>query len=150
MVSLSVDGGQLGGLQVLRNKLHEDVGRDGAFCAENRQLFGDTFQLTDVARPLITHQHLLGLVGQDNLVHAVFLCHLKGKEAEQQYDVLTTVAQGRNLYLHLVQTVVEVLAETAFADGFLDVDIRGSHDAHIGLANLRTTNRDVFAILQHT
>ena len=144
-----MDCGELGGLLILRNELREDGGSNGALCTENRELFRDAFQLTDVSWPFVTHQHLLGFVSQHHFVHAVFLCHLQGKETEQKYYILTAVAEGRNLNLHLIETIIEILAKTSLADSLLDIDIRSRYDTYIRFANFRSTNRNVFAILQH-
>ena len=80
----------------------------------------------------------------------VFLGHLHGEETEQQYDILTALAQGRHLDGDTVQTVIEVLTETAFADGLSDIDIRCRHDTYVGLTDLRTTHGDILASLKHT
>ena len=145
-----MDGCQLGALLVLRNEAGQYLGGNLTLGTQYRQLFGDALQLADIARPLVAHQHVLGLVGQHHLVHAVFLGHLHGEESEQQHDVLAALAQGRHLDLHLVQTIVEVFAETAFADGLADIDIGSCHHAYIGLAHLGGSDGDVLAILQHT
>ena len=146
----TMDGGQLGGLLILRDEGAQHVGRDGALGAEHRDLAGDVLQLPDVAWPLVAHQHLLGLVGEHHLVHPVFLCHLHGEEPEQQHDILAPLTERRHLHGHLVQTVEQIFAETAFADGLLDIHVRGSDDAHIGLLHLCSTNGDILAILEHS
>ena len=74
-----MDGGELGSLVVLRDESAQHVGGDGTLGAEHGDLARDVLQLADVARPLVAHQHLLGLVGQHHLVHPVFLCHLHGE-----------------------------------------------------------------------
>ena len=148
-VALRMDSGELGALLILRNEARQDFRCNLALCAEHRELLSHAFQLSNVSWPLITHQHQLGFVGQHHFVHAILLSHLQGEKTEQQHDVLATIAQRRHLYLHLIQTIVEVFAETAFADSFLDVDIRSSHHAHISLVHLRSAHGNIFAILQH-
>ena len=44
---------------------------------------------------------------------------------------------------------IQVLAETAFADGLFEVDVGGCHDAHIDLLDLARTHADDFARLEH-
>ena len=144
-----MDGGQLGGLLVVGDELAQDVGRYQPFLAEHGYLLGDVLQLTDVAWPLVTHDELYGLVVEHHTVHLVLLGHLHGKETEQQDDVLTALAQRGHLDGYLVQTIVEILAETSLTDGLADIDVGGCHNAYIGLADLGGTNGNVLAILQN-
>ena len=150
VAAFGTDGGQLRALLVVGDELAQHLGGDEPFLAEHGDLLGDVLQLTDVARPLVAHEQLLGLVAEGDTVHLVLLGYLHGKQAEQQYDVLAALAQRRNLYGHLVQTVVEVLAEAPLTDGLPNVHVRGGDDAHVGLADLGGTHGDVLAVLQHT
>ena len=145
-----LNGCQLGALLVLRYELQQDIGRNQALTAEDGNLFGNVFQLSHIPRPLVLHQQLLSLFGECHLVHPIFLGHLHGKEPEQQHDVLPTFAQRGHLYGNGVQPVVQVFAETSFADGLPDVDIGSCHDTHVGLADVGASHGYVFARLQHT
>ena len=93
---------------------------------------------------------MLGSLIEHDTVHLVFLGHLHRKESEEQDDVLATLTQGRHLDGYRVQSVVEILAESAFADGLEDIHVGSSHDAHIGLTYLCASNGDIFARLKHT
>ena len=95
-------------------------------------------------------QELLGIIGQRDLRQPVFLSHLHGKEAEEQENVVASVAQGRHLDRDGVEPVIEIFAEPSFRDGLAHVDIGRCHDAHIGLADLLTADTDILARLQHT
>ena len=48
------------------------------------------------------------------------------------------------------KSVVQILAEAAFADGFPEVDVGGCHDADIGPTDLRATHADVLSRFEHS
>ena len=148
--AFAVNGHQLGAFLVLRNESCQYLGRDNTLLAEHRYLLRHVFQLAHVARPFVAHQHLLRLLSQHHAVHLVFLGHLHGKQPEQQHHVLTTLTQRRHLDGYGIQAVVKIFTELALADGLTHVDIRGSHNPHVGLANLSPANRNVFSCLKHT
>ena len=144
------DGGQHGALRVLWDELAQHVGGDLALFAEHGHLFCDVLQLAHVARPFVVEHELLGLFRERDFGQPELLSHLQGEEAEQQDDVLATVAQGWHLDGDGVEPVVEVFAEASLADGFLHVDVGGSHNAHVGLADLCAAHADVFPTLEHS
>ena len=148
--TLAMDGGQLSRLLILRDELRKDGWGNGAVGTENRQLLGDALKLAHITWPLIVHQHLLGVLVEHHAVHLVLLGHLQGKQAEQQDDILATIAQGRHLYLHLIKAIIEVFAETPLADGLTNIDISSSHNTYIGLTNLGGSHWDILTILEHT
>ena len=92
---------------------------------------------------------MLGIVGQRDAWQPVFLCHLHGKEAEEEHHVLAAFAQGGNLYGYGVQPVVEVFAEASFADGAAHIHIGGGHHAHVSFHHLLSAHANVFARFQH-
>jgi len=82
--------------------------------------------------------------------YVVLLRHLHGKEPEEQHDVLTTVSEWGHLYGDSVETIVEVFAKSAFADGSTYVDVGGSYYSYISFAYLLTSHTYVFARLEYT
>ena len=113
-------------------------------------MLSDVLELSDIAGPLVALHNLFGFGREgDVLRHLIFLGNLHGEHLEQQDDIFSAFTQGRHLDGDGVQAVVEVFAELAVAYGSLNVDIRGSYDAHIGFAYFATAYTDVFAILQH-
>ena len=77
------------------------------------------FQLADIAPPVVAHQHLAGAVVERHGGHAVLRGHVGGEAAEQQRNILGTLAQRRHEDRHRAQPVVKVLAETLLGDGLL-------------------------------
>ena len=49
-----------------------------------------------------------------------------------------------------VEAIIKVLAKLAVVDGLFQVDVGGSHDAHVGLAHLARAHADIFARFEHT
>ena len=141
---------KLGALRVLRNELFQHIGGNLACWAENGDLLCEVFQLSDISRPLVAFEYFLCSVVEDYALHLVFLCHLHGKQAEQQHYVLTTLTQWRHVYRYRVESIVQVLAETSLADGLCHVHICCSHYAHVGLSHLCSSHRDIFSSLEYT
>ena len=79
----------------------------------------------------------------------IFLSHLHGKEAEQQQNVFAAVAQRRNLYWNGVEPVIQIFAETAFADGLAHVDVGGSDNSDVCLHYLLSSYAYVFACFEN-
>ena len=145
-----MNSGKLGCLLILRNEAGKNLRRNQSLCGEDRYLLRDVLQLAHITRPLVTHNHLLCLLSQHNLIHVILLSHLHGKETEQQYDVLTTVTKRRNLNGNRIQSVIKVFAEASFTDSLTDIDIRRSHYTDIRLTYLCGSYRDILSSFQHT
>ena len=95
------------------------------------------------------HQHFARRGIERHGGHAVLHGHVGGEFAEQQRNVLRTLAQRRNGDRHRAQAVIEILAEAARSDGLLQIHVRGRDDADVGLLDLRRPDADEFARLQH-
>ena len=143
-----IDEGQFGALRVLGDEAQDLLPVDHSLLGNDRHLLGDVLQLADVAGPFVLEHHLLGLVVERDLRQLVFLGHLHGEEAEEQQDIVATLAEGRHVDGNRVETVVEVLAKLPLADGLAHVDVGGSDDADVGLSDLLSSYADVFARLQ--
>ena len=74
----------------------------------------------------------------------------RSKEAEEQGDILRTIAQGGYFDGHRIEAEEQVFTEAPSLDGLLEIDIRRSDDAHVGLERLARTDGNEFARLQHT
>ena len=96
------------------------------------------------------HEQLLGALVEHHTVHLVFLGHLQGKQSEQQYDILATLAQRGHLDGNRVETIVEIFAEATLTDGLTDVYVCSGYDAHIGLTHLGSSHGDILARFEHT
>src|SRR5208283_4273783 len=66
----------------------------------------------------------------------------------QQQDIVAAVAQGRQLDLHDVQPVKQILAELAAADGLREVAVRRGNEADIDAQLLRAADARERAVLQ--
>ena len=63
------------------------------------------------------------------------------------FDVFFAVAEWRKLHRDDVQTVIQVFAESFFADFFTKVAVCGGDDAHVNVACLVGTDGADFVIL---
>ena len=75
---------QLFAFHVAWDKALQHLCGDGAFPTQYRYLLGDILQLSYIPRPLVFHQQFLCLGSEGNPFHTIFLCHLQGKESEEQ------------------------------------------------------------------
>ena len=74
----------------------------------------------------------------------------RSEETEEQGDILHTATQGRHLDGYGIEAEEEVFAEAATLDSLLQVHIRRSDDAHIGLLGLACSDGDEFPRLEDT
>ena len=55
------------------------------------------------------------------------------QKVRQSFDVVWTLAKGRNAQLELIEAVVKIAAEAALVDGLFEVRVGGGDDPHIHL-----------------
>ena len=128
----------------------QPVGVDGAFRLKDGEALGDVLQFAHVAGPAVGEEQLAGVVLQPDGRHAILLGRIAGELAEEQQDVIATVAQWRDDDGHRVEAVIQILAEAVVGHGVDQVHVRGGHDADVRLEHLRRSDLDEFAALQHT
>ena len=111
-------------------------------------LLDDVDQFAHIAGPVVLHQESqrIGREGVDGL--AVPGGDLPQEVTRQQRDVLAPLAHWRQREAHHVQAVVQILAETCFADRGFEVAMRGRDDANVDRRRLRRTDRADGAFLQ--
>ena len=72
----------------------------------NRNLLCDILQLTNVSRPRISYQFLLGIFSQLDSRHPVLLGKVGGKLTEQQPHIVSPLTQRRYLNRHRIQAII--------------------------------------------
>ena len=90
-------------------------------------------QLAQVTVPTLFLHPLQGIGRDAPHVLAQFFIGLTDEERGQLVEVLKTVAKRRHLNGKFIDAVEQVLTETAFLDGLLQVFVGGRQDAHIHL-----------------
>ena len=136
--------GELAGAQ-----LHTVVLRAGRPGFQGRNRLRHILQLADVAGPAVALQKRYGLDAEAYLAQSEALGEVGGELAEEEVDVLLTLAQRRHHYPGGVEPVVEILAEAALLHGVVEVDVRGRDYADIRLLHLRGPDLYELAALQH-
>ena len=124
--------------------------RHGTLLLEDADAVGEVAQLTDIPWPAIALEELSSLGRQTQGRHMVALSTHRSKETEEQGNILHTATQGRHLDGYGIETEEEVFAEAATLDSLLQVHIRCSDDAHIGLLGLACPDGDEFPRLEDT
>ena len=137
-------------LRLCGQVLRQDGRRNEPRLLDGRNLFGDIFQLTDIAPPIVILQHLPGLGVQRNGRHTVLGRDIGRELAEKQENILLPFPQRRHQDRHRIEPIIEILAETSRLDRLLQIRIRRRYHAHVGLLHLGRTDADELAGLQHT
>ena len=116
----------------------------------HRDLFGEVFQLADIAAPVAVLQQPCRFFTQRERRHLIAIAEIHGELPEEQGNVLFALAQSGNAYLYGVETVVEILAETAVFASLAHVEVGCCDDAYIGLTHGTRTHTQELARLEHT
>jgi hypothetical protein len=139
---------QGGGVGVAAQLGREKVGGEGGAVGEDDAAFHGVFELADVAGPLVVHHEAEGFGGELGRGKAVFF----GVELEvvggEERDVFLAAAERWELEGDDVEAVEEVLAEAAFLDGLLEVDVGGGDDADVDLDLLVAADVHEAAVLK--
>ena len=70
----------------------QPIGVDGAFRLKDGEALGDVLQFAHVAGPAVGEEQLAGVVLQPDGRHAILLGRIAGELAEEEQDVVATVA----------------------------------------------------------
>ena len=106
-------------------------------------------ELAHVAGPIIGHDDLEALARQRFRRLAALAGDVLEKRRHEDGNVFAPIAQRRKIDVDHVQPIVEIAAEAAALDVFLQIAVRGRDDADIHRNRLRATDRYRFALLQH-
>src|SRR6185436_19681400 len=101
-----------------------------AICQEHRALDGIS-QFADVAWPPVSAKQVERLGIRATHLFAEFTIELIDVEADQQRNVRWIFAEGRQLYLHDVESIVQIRAEFSLVDRILEIAVGGGNHAHI-------------------
>ena len=109
------------------------MGIDDVFVGHKDGTFNSIFQLADVTRPRVAHEHIDSRAGQTAHVLTHDTAIMFHKVISQKDDVRLAVVQGGNVDRRNVELVVKVLAEGALGHHLLQVLGGGGNDADIHL-----------------
>ena len=113
-------------------------------------LLDDVFHLPDISRPRIPCEQLNGLLGKLLVWPAVFLDPLGQEVLRQQRDILSAVAQRRQVQGDDIDPIIEVFPKLSFPDQFLKVLVCCRDDANIHFDRLHATDARELAFLKHS
>src|SRR5207253_11069131 len=117
--------------------------------AQNHRTFDRIFQFTNVTRPGVMTNRLLGIRGELQ-VSAVDPGALPGEEGVGDFvDVGSTLTQGWQLQGNYVKTVIQVLTELAYFGQTLEITVSRGDQAYVDLLRLHRADPADFAFLQH-
>ena len=117
-------------LQGLGEKVHV-LGANERAIAEHNRLLDAVLQLTNVARPIVFADRDQRVRREALHLRVQLLGELLKEEFREEDDVITALAQGRQVQVHDVEAVVEILAEGA---------LLGRDDANIDALGFRIAN----------
>src|SRR4029434_7857956 len=105
---------------------------DHSIVAKDHSAFDAILQLADISRPVIAHEHIDGrrrdALDRLPMLTGIFFDKMVG----QEQDVRLSLPQRRHEDRKDIETVIEVLAETAFDYRALEVSIGGADEADVG------------------
>src|SRR5229473_3554630 len=104
-------------------------------------------ELADVARPLVLDDGLQGLGAEANLALEGLAIAAQEGIGEEDH-VLTALAERRQVDGDHGESIVEILAEAAAAQGFVEALVGGRHHAHVDGDDLATAHPLDLALLQ--
>ena len=89
-------------------------------------------QLADVTRPIVGKQCVHCIRCEFEKWLLVLLAEMSQKSADEDRDVLFSVAQRRHYNSNDVEAKIEVIPEFSCADELFEVFVRGCNQTHIG------------------
>ena len=95
-------------------------------------------------------EQLAGVIGEMLHRTVVFLREAMQERFQERQNILGTLPERRNLNKHGAEPVIQILSKSSGAHFMSQVLVRGHHDAHIGLAHLRSPYARELTGLQYT
>jgi len=105
--------------------------RYGVETGQRHRPFDCIAKFADIAGPVIAEQPFGGSIGDAVYIFAGALCGLPKEILGQKQSVGSPGTQRWNIELNNIQTVIQVLSETALIDFPFQVAVRGGDDAYI-------------------
>src|SRR2546428_5867436 len=107
-------------------------------------------EFTNVARPMIGHQCLYGILRASLNFATEFFRIFPQEVGRQERNIRSNLAQGRHSYMNDVQAEKKILPETILFDLFLQVLIRRGNQPYVDRDRSAATNPFDFAFLKNT
>src|SRR6185503_16228619 len=107
-------------------------------------------ELADVARPVVALQQSRLLLRQRQRPMTEFLARALEEVTRDLNDVVTALAQRRHLDRENAEPVEQVLTESPFGDGLLEIAVRRRDHAHVDGMRAIVSDALVLALLQHS
>src|SRR5208282_5871092 len=107
----------------------------------------DVLELAHIARPIVVHQELHRGVRETSRRLVVFAAELVEKALDELRDIFLALAEGRQLQRNDVEAVIQVLAETAFANQLHQIFVGGGKNANVDLDRIGAAEAHEFALL---
>ena len=104
--------------------LRQHVGGDGRIrlaARKDQQALDVVAKLAHVARPIVRLQHGDGILADPPRSEARCLRHLSDEKLNELRNVFAPFSEARNAQRNDVQPMIEIFAETAFADVLIEV-----------------------------
>ncbi len=135
--------------RLLAEGLRQVGGHDFRALGDQDRAFDGVLQFAHVAGPPVPNQHVVR--GRREPPHRllVALAELLEEVLAQQRDVLGTHPERRHLQRDGVDAEVEVLAQLAFAQRHVEIDVRRTDETEVDVHDAVAADRPVLALLQH-
>jgi hypothetical protein len=110
--------------------------------------FNDILEFPHIPRPVVQHEEIQGIFGHPFQQFALFRCKILEKSIDQQGDILFPLPQGGHEEGNDVETVIEILTETALLHLTLQVLVRRRHYPDIYVDHLVSADALEFLLLK--
>ena len=134
----------------MRHTLFQFGYSDVSSCGEQGSSFHHIVQFSQVARPVVGGNSLLGLAVESFHISVQLLVGMLDKEVGKEEEVGTTVFQLRHVDGKLIDAVVEVFTEVAFSHTLSQVLIGSTNQSDIDIYFLVASHRTDFSFLEGT
>ncbi|OPY04690.1 MAG: hypothetical protein A4E67_02271 [Syntrophaceae bacterium PtaB.Bin038] len=122
--------------------------RDDRVAGDDHGALENVDQFAHVARVIVLDQLVPGFLAHPLDLLAVLRRELREEMVDQGGNVLLALPQRREVHVHHVETVEEVLAERAVPDPGLEVAVRGGDDPDVGMQDLVAPDPLELALLE--
>src|SRR5713101_815678 len=120
----------------------------GVSVAQDYRALDYILQLANVARPVVSLEHLQGFLAYVSNLFANCLGIAIDQVFDQQRNVVNALTQCRYANRENIQTVEQILTERAFSYGCTQVPIRSGKYSHVHRNRLAATHALEFPLLQ--